>query len=104
MPTSFSSKPVLLHPRARAEVLEATRYYRERRPELGARFLAEVRRSAELIQAYPEASPAARGGEVRRKGLKRFPYNLVYVIRSDHIRIVAAEHQSRRPGSWTNRL
>lgn len=104
MPASSSSKPLLLHPQARAEIFEAARYYEQRRLGLGAGFLAEVRRAGELIRAYPQAAPAARGREVRRKGLNRFPYNLIYVVRPDHIQIVAAEHQNRRPDYWTSRL
>ena len=41
---------------------------------------------------------------VRRKVLRRFPYNLYYVIASDMIRILAVGHQSRRPRYWTDRL
>jgi hypothetical protein len=44
-----SSIRLLLHPRARAELLEATRYYREKKPEVAAAFLKEVRRCGELI-------------------------------------------------------
>jgi toxin ParE1/3/4 len=99
-----SSIRLLLHPRARAELLEATRYYREKKPEVAAAFLKEVRRCGELIRLYPDVSPAALGKGVRRKLLRRFPYNLIYAIEPDRIRILAVEHHKRRPGFWSDRL
>lgn len=103
MPAHFSTS-LVLHPRARAELLEATRYYREKKPEVAAAFLREIRRCAELIRLFPEASPAAAGKDVRRKLLRRFPYNLIYAIEPDRIRIVAIEHHKRRPDFWSDRL
>jgi plasmid stabilization system protein ParE len=93
------------HPSARADLLEAGRHYRDEAPSPIARsFLKEVTQGIRFILANPEASPVVHRTGVRRKVLRRFPYNLYYVVASDMIRILAVGHQSRRPRYWTNRL
>ncbi|MGC9196315.1 MAG: type II toxin-antitoxin system RelE/ParE family toxin, partial [Syntrophobacteraceae bacterium] len=37
------------------------------------------------------------GRRARRKSLWRFPYNLIYAVYPEWIRIVAFAHQKRRP-------
>jgi toxin ParE1/3/4 len=96
-------KLIRLHPDADAEVTEAARYYESREPGLGSDLLGEVERAFEQILANPEASGKI-GRRVRRKSLWRFPYNLVYAVYSERIRIVAFAHQKRRPFYWRKRL
>lgn len=36
----------------------------------------------------------------RRLVLKRFPFNIIYRILSDEIRVIAVAHQNRKPGYW----
>jgi hypothetical protein len=42
-------------------------------------------------------------GTARRFPLRRFPYNLVYQIKPDELRVIALAHQRRRPSYWKNR-
>ncbi len=58
-----------------------------------------------FILTYPEASPVVHPKGIRRKVLRKFPYNLHYTcsIKSDLIVILAVAHQSRRPLYWINR-
>jgi plasmid stabilization system protein ParE len=91
------------HPEADAEVTEAAQYYEARQPGLGSGLLGEVERALDQILANPEASQRI-GKRVRRKSLWRFPYNLLYAVSPDRIRIVACAHQKRRPFYWRNRL
>ena len=96
-------KLITLHPDADAEVTEAARYYESREPGLGSDLLGEVERALDQILTSPEASrKIAR--RVRRKSLWRFPYNLVYAVYPDRIRIAACAHQKRRPFYWRKRL
>lgn len=96
-------KHVTFHPNADAELTEATCYYESRQPGLGADFLAEVERSLDQILTNPEAFQKI-GKRVRRKFLWRFPYNLIFAVYPECIRIVAVAHQKRRPFYWRKRL
>jgi plasmid stabilization system protein ParE len=91
------------HPLAESELLDAARYYEERREHLGHSFLAEVRRSIQLVCNNPQIGTLL-GDNVRRRPLHRFPYSLLYVQDASGITIVAIMHQKRRPGYWRDRL
>ncbi len=94
---------LIFHPDADTELTEAAQYYESRRPGLGSDFLAEVERALDQILTNPEASRKI-GGRVRRKSLWRFPYNLIYAVSPERIRIVAFAHQKRRPFYWRKRF
>ncbi|SFH10002.1 ParE toxin of type II toxin-antitoxin system, parDE [Desulfotomaculum arcticum] len=86
-------KPVTFHEKAVSEVNEAALYYQERAFGLGFSFLDAIEEAIEQVMANPEACPLV-GDEIRHKILKRFPYNLLYVIESDCIRVIAIAHQN----------
>lgn len=96
-------KSIALHPDAGAEITEAVRYYESHEPGLGLDLLGEVERAFGQITEYPEACPKI-GGRLRRKTLWRFPYDLIYALSPDKIRVVAFAHQKRRPFYWQKRL
>ena len=95
-------KPITFHPDAEAEVTEAVRYYEGRSPGLGSDLLSEIERALRLISRHPEACQRV-GRRARRKPLWRFPYNLIYAVYPDRIRVVAFAHQKRRPFYWRKR-
>ena len=95
-------KPITFHPDAEAEINEAARYYEDRSPGLGSELLGEVERALGLISRNPEACQRV-GRRARRRSLWRFPYNLIYAVYPDRIRIVAFAHQKRRPFYWRKR-
>ena len=41
---------------------------------------------------------------VRRLGVRRFPYHVIYLETRDELRILAVAHDRRRPGYWRSRL
>ena len=96
-------KELVFHPDADAEITEAARYYEVHKIGLGLDFLGEVERGLGLISINPEASHRI-ARRVRRKPLWRFPYNLIYAVYPDRIRIVACAHQKRRPFYWRKRV
>jgi len=96
-------KLIGFHPDADAEVTEAAQYYEARMSGLGSDLLGEVERALDRISTNPEASQRI-GRRVRRKSLWRFPYNLIYAVYPDRIRILACAHQKRRPFYWRKRL
>jgi hypothetical protein len=96
-------KPIVFHPDADAEITEAAHYYQVHKAGLGSDFLEEVERGLDQFSTNPEACQRI-SRRVRRKPLWRFPYNLVYGVYPDKIRIVACAHQKRRPFYWRRRL
>jgi len=96
-------KPITFHPEADTELIEAAQFYEARSPGLGSALLEEVERSLTQIATRAEVYQQI-GRRARRKPLWRFPYNLIYAIYPDRIRIVAVAHQKRRPFYWRKRL
>ena len=89
----------------------AGRRYESHREHLGIEFfdavdavdaaidrIVEMPRVGTRIPRMPAALP------VRRRAVTRFPYHVVYVETSSHIRILAIAHDRRKPGYWKPRL
>src|SRR5436190_1857852 len=96
-----------IHPDADTELDEAFDYYERQVPGLGAKFVDQFVRGSRAIVATPErfpAEPAELGRSLHRYRLKRFPYVLIYQIRSDHLLLLAVMHCHRRPGYWSHRV
>ncbi len=94
---------IIYHPEAEEELIEAAQFYARRVPGLGADFLATVDVAVALILEAPERwRPVKR--DVRRYLLLRFPFAIIYRVESDHLRILAVKHHSRRPDYWLKRL
>lgn len=94
---------VEFHPLAADEAQAAERWYRERNEIASGRFQRELDRAIELISERPEAGFPYLS-KTRRILLRRFPFFVVYRIRSDdNVQIVAVAHARRRPGYWRER-
>ena len=87
---------------AEAELSDAIDDYEQGSSGRGAAFLAAVERAIADLLAYPESAPVL-SGPFRKKVLTRFPYNLIYRIKGNEIRILAVAHQRRRPYYWLGR-
>lgn len=86
-------------------MIAAAEWYETQRTETGARFLSEVARYFQLIQAQPGIGTPIqdrRGRELRAMRLRSFPYRIVYRA-SPTILVVAVAHTSRRPNYWMKR-
>ena len=99
----MSRSAVRFHPDARAEVLEAHRWYRERSEGAGAAFLLELELALDEVSKAPETWPRDVQW-TRRFVLHRFPYVIVYRRRRSAIQIIAVAHAKRRPRYWQARL
>lgn len=101
-------KPVKLHPAAAEEAEEAAAWYEAERAGLGSDFLEELKATIALLRAQPALGAfhpqASRRLGARRLVLKRFPFDLVFIERSDMTVIVAVAHQARRPLYWRARM
>ena len=66
---------------------------------MGDAFLRSVTACLARIQRDPETH-ALHHGRVRRASLRRLPYGVFYVIRTDRIDVLAVYHARRRPRSF----
>lgn len=94
--------PLHYAPGVERELLDAVRYYNRQRPGLGGEFYSEWERVEEVVRANPLRHAPDAGGR-RRALLKRFPYKLIYRVRSQDIYVLAAAHNKRAPGYWESR-
>lgn len=87
---------------AEREFAEAVDYYNCQRAGLGYEFAAEIGRAFERIAAFPNAWPqfSARS---RRYLVSRFPYGILYQVRTDDILVLAIMDLRRDPKRWQER-
>jgi len=86
----------------RGELNDAAQYYDREQAELGAAFIADVKRCTEAILEHAEAGPIVRG-HVRRRLCPRFRYAVLYTIRPETVRVLAVMNLRRRPTCWVGR-
>lgn len=91
------------HPEAEAEFDISVKYYEQCQPRLGLEFAEEVYATIGRIIQYP-AAWSALSKDSRRCLVNRFPYGVIYQIKSRILRIIAVAHLNRRPGYWKERL
>lgn len=94
---------VRLEPEAAEEFAEAAAYLADRSAQAAEGFLADVAATEELLLQFPNVGTPLRGG-LRRLLLRTFPYQLIYRVVGDEIRIYAVAHLKRKPGYWRKRL
>ena len=95
-------KPPSFHELAELELNDAADFYNSKQAGLGAAFIHAVQQAVVQISELPESCIAVKGS-ARRKVLNRFPYNLIYSIALDRIRVLAIASQRRRPFYWRGR-
>jgi plasmid stabilization system protein ParE len=96
-------KRVTFHEDARAELAEASHYYKDRVYGLGQALVNDVEKAVSEILSHPKACKLI-SKNLRCKVLNRFPYSLLYSVETDRIRIMAVAHHKRRPEYWRYRL
>ena len=88
---------------ALTELRQATLYYEQRENGLGTAFLDEIEATLARILQQPTAwhplSP-----RTRRCRTHRFPFGLIYEIRTDEILITSVMDLRRDPASWRDLL
>lgn len=91
------------HADAEREFDKAVEYYESCRSGLGLEFSFEVYAAIHRILKYPEAwTPLSEN--TRRCLVKRFPFGVVYQMKSDRAYIIAVADLRRRPDYWLKRL
>jgi len=90
------------HEPAEMEFVRAVEYYEDCRIGLGIEFAQEVYATIARIIQHPEAWSSLSKNS-RRCLVNRFPFGVIYQVKSDHVRIIAVADLRRRPGYWLDR-
>jgi toxin ParE1/3/4 len=88
---------VVYHSAVEMELIEAARFYEQKLPGLGRRFLDEFDAAVQQILSAPRRWHSVDG--VRRRFLMaRFPFGIYYRLAEDELRILVLKHHCRHPG------
>ncbi|MEI6788795.1 MAG: type II toxin-antitoxin system RelE/ParE family toxin [bacterium] len=96
-------RELIIRPEAEAELVEAFEWYESRVQGLGAEFLLAIDATLANILRNPLQHPLVHK-TVRRALLRRFPYEIFFVLGDLHIVILAVFHAKRNPKQWTDRI
>jgi plasmid stabilization system protein ParE len=91
--------PIVWIPEADADLKEALAWYEGIHPDLGVRFALAVDAVVEVMARSPLAFQMVHA-EIRRAGVKRFPYGLLFKVESHRIVVIACMHGRRNPRRW----
>ena len=91
------------HPDADFEFDSAVEYYEQCQPGLGLEFAEEVYAAIARVIEYPDAW-SAMSKNTRRCLTNRFPFGLIYQVKTNALRIIAVANLHRRPGYWKERI
>jgi toxin ParE1/3/4 len=87
---------------AEQEYAEAALYYEAQSQGLGRKLRQEVNAALEIAIKFPDSGSPYRS-KTRRILTKSFRYSIVYRVTLEDLIVVAAAHQSRKPGYWKTR-
>lgn len=91
------------HEHAEAEFDRVVEYYEDCRRGLGIEFAQEVNATIARIIRHPEAwFPMSKN--TRRCLVNRFPFGVIYQLKSDTILIISVADLRRRPDYWLYRV
>lgn len=92
------------HKAVQREADEAVSWYQDQRHGLGGEFYDELIRSLDKIAEAPDHfSFWLRSKTVRRAQMKRFPYDLLFEIRPDKVKVLCLRHRKRHPNYGSQR-
>ena len=93
---------IVIKPLAELDLQEAVKWYVLENEKLGEELLFEFRDALLAVSKTPLGFQK-RYKAVRAFALKRFPYNVFYVLDKDTLFVVAILHQKRNPKLWKKR-
>ena len=96
-------RPIRTAKFASEELTAAVQWYERQRPGLGAEFFDAILGTIDRISETPETGSSLKTVEARRMLVAGFPYQIVYRISANEIRILAFAHLKRRPDFWRHR-
>ena len=88
---------------ASEELIAAVAWYERQRSGLGRQFYHATLATVDRIRESAEAGPILGATPTRRMLVSGFPYQIVYRLTGEDIRILAFAHLKRRPDFWRHR-
>jgi len=93
---------ITIHPAAELEYEHAFEWYLDQNARAAAGFEIAVDRAMQSIARFPDACPLC--DDIHRyRGLKRYPYGIIYRFDGASVRVVAITHDRQLPGFWIGR-
>ena len=93
---------IIVKPLAELDLQEAVKWYILENEELAETFLFEFRNAVRTVSNSPLGFQK-RYKSVRAFAMKKFPYNVYYLLEKDIMFIVAVMHQKRNQKLWKKR-
>jgi plasmid stabilization system protein ParE len=90
---------LVVAPQAKREIRDAAAWYESQARGLSNEFLRAIAQKFGQIERNPKLFAEVHT-DIRRAGLRRFPYNLFYRVEDARITVEACQHQHRDPQSW----
>lgn len=97
------SQRLILRPEAERDIAEAAEWYDQQRAGLSLQFRAALDNTFASIEENPQLH-AQVYQNLRRAFVRRFPYGVFYVPRTEGLVVVAVLHTARDPGLWRARF
>ena len=96
-------KTVQLSVEAAVEFGDAFDCLQARNPKAAQSFTDDFEQARNLLLQFPECGTPVGSG-IRRLRLRRHPFNLIYRVEGDFIRLYAVAHHKKKPGYWRERF
>lgn len=93
---------LIIRPEAEAELADAFEWYERHAAGLGDDFLLAIDRVVDSIVGNPFQYPVLYRN-LRRALIRRFPYQVLFLVGSDTISVIAVFHGARDPRRWQHR-
>lgn len=97
------NRELIIRSDAEAEMIAAFDWYEARAPELGSEFLLAMDAVVQSVLCNPSQYPIVHKS-VRRGLLRRFPYEVFFVVEEKRIIVLAVFHAKRNPERWKERI
>ena len=95
--------PITYRPAATKDFEDSSDWYELSRIGLGDEFEAEIDAALNLIRTHPNRFPVVRR-DVREAPVNRFPFSILYRVRSGRIFVISVFHNARDPAEWQGRV
>ncbi len=93
---------IIVNPLAELDLDEAVRWYALENSELAESFLLEFRDAVRAVSRSPLGFQK-RYKSVRAFAMKKFPYNVYYILDKETMFVIAILHHKRNPKLWKKR-
>jgi toxin ParE1/3/4 len=93
---------IIIKPSAEEDLDVVVKWYHLENEKLAAAFLFEFKDAVSVVSLAPLGFQK-RHKNIRAFSLKKFPYNIYYIVDNNTMFIIAILHQKRNPKLWRKR-